>query len=129
MAEARGGGRSEHLAAGAQAETAALEYLKAQGLSLVVRNYRCRRGEIDLVMREGGGLVFVEVRYRASSRYGSPLESIDARKRGRLVAAASHYLAVNRVDCPARFDVVALAPGPAQLELQWIKNAFQDSPT
>ncbi|WP_045225483.1 YraN family protein [Methyloterricola oryzae] len=129
MAEAREGGRSKHLVAGEQAETAALEYLKAQGLSLVERNFRCRRGEIDLVMREGSGLVFVEVRYRASSRYGSPLESIDARKRGRLVAAASHYLAVNRVDCPARFDVVALTPGPAQLELQWIKNAFQDSPT
>lgn len=121
--------RAAHLAAGAQAEAAALEYLESQGLRLVERNFRCRLGELDLIMRDGNGLVFVEVRFRASSRYGSPLESIDARKRGRLVAAAHQYLASRGGDCPARFDVVALAPGPRRYELQWIKNAFQVSPS
>ncbi|MBS1212618.1 MAG: YraN family protein [Proteobacteria bacterium] len=114
-----------HLAVGERAEEAALNYLLGQGMTLVERNFRCRQGEIDLVMRDGSGLVFVEVRYRTSTRFGSPLESVDARKRGRLVTAASRYIVVRRVDSPVRFDVVALAPGAERFVIQWVKDAFQ----
>lgn len=118
-------GRSRPQTAGQRAEDNALTYLQQQGLRLVARNYRCRLGEIDLIMDDGCGLVFVEVRYRTSTRFGGALESIDGRKRARLVAAASHYLAVKRIDRRSRFDVVAISPGSEQLTVQWLKDAFQ----
>lgn len=122
------GNAPPHLAAGRRAEEEALVYLKNQGLTLVERNYRCRMGEIDLIMEEGNRLVFVEVRYRADPRYGSALESVQGRKRARLIAAATHYLTIGRLfDRPTRFDVIGLSPAGAQLSLQWVKDAFSAS--
>lgn len=72
-------------------------------------------------MREGGTLVFVEVRYRGSSRYGTPAETVDGRKQRRLIAAAGHYLQANPSVLPCRFDVVAIS---GQDRIEWIKNAF-----
>lgn len=114
-----------HLSAGRQAEDRALAYLQAQGLVLVERNYRCRGGEIDLIMREGAHIVFVEVRYRASQGFGGALASVGTRKQARLILAASHFLAAKRLDSPARFDVVAVSPGQGGLAIQWIKDAFR----
>ena len=93
---------------------------------LVSRNYRCRRGEIDLVMRDADALVFVEVRRRRSRGFGGGLDSVDARKRARLVAAAEHYLVMHRVgdDCPCRFDVVAIDGPPGRTTLEWVRDAF-----
>jgi putative endonuclease len=122
-------GSPSHLVAGQRAEENALAYLQQRGFRLVERNYRCRLGEIDLVMEDRDRLVFVEVRYRASGRYGSALESIDGRKQARLVAAANHYLVSKRIDRPSRFDVVALSPGGSGLTVQWVKDAFQASET
>lgn len=114
----------QHLRDGAAAEARALEYLQDQGLRLVARNWRCRSGELDLIMRDGESLVFVEVRYRRRRDYGGALASIDRRKRQRLLRAARTYLQVNRAsDRPCRFDVVALGPEPESL--QWLKNAIQ----
>ena len=109
---------------GEQAEELACRYLQTQGLRLVTRNHRCRRGEIDLIMEDGESLVFVEVRYRASARFGSAAESVDARKRTRLIAAAGHFLQQQRRNRPCRFDVVAIS-GAAEPDLQWITNAFE----
>ena len=93
---------------------------------LVSRNYRCRRGEIDLVMRDADGLVFVEVRRRRSRGFGGGLGSVDARKRARLVAAAEHYLVMHRIgdDLPCRFDVVAIDGPPGRTTLEWVCDAF-----
>lgn len=95
---------------------------------LVRRNYRCRRGEIDLVMRDDADtLVFVEVRRRTSRAFGGGLDSVDARKRARLVAAAEHYLMMNRIgdECACRFDVVAI-DGPAhRATIEWVRDAFE----
>jgi putative endonuclease len=77
---------------GSDAEEAALAFLRAQGLRLVARNYRCRFGEIDLIMGEGRTLVFVEVRLRMHSNFGGAAESITSRKKNRILAAARHYL-------------------------------------
>jgi putative endonuclease len=117
--------QAPHLDAGRLAEDHALAYLQTQGLVLVERNYRCRGGEIDLVMRDGGKMVFVEVRYRADERYGGALASVGSRKQGRLIIAAAHYLATKRIDRPARFDVAAVSPDQGKLAIQWIKDAFQ----
>lgn len=111
---------------GLAAEEQACRYLEMRGLELVERNYHCRGGEIDLVMRDGDCLVFVEVRLRRSSRYGSGAESVDQRKQQKLIHAARHYLQVRHPgDSPARFDVVALSGRGKQPEIQWIPNAFE----
>ena len=92
----------------------------------VARNYRCRRGEIDLVMRDADTLVFVEVRRRSSRTFGGGLESVDARKRARVVAAAEHYLVMNRIgdDRSCRFDVVAIDGPSPRASIEWVRNAF-----
>ena len=117
-----GGSRAER---GRKAEDEALLRLLAAGLQLVERNYRSRYGEIDLIMRDGRTLVFVEVRYRSRSRFGGAEESVDRRKQTRLVLTAASYLREHHPNCPTRFDVVALKPGSGGPELNWIKGAFQ----
>ena len=112
---------------GAQAEMTAEKFLLAQGLQLIGRNYYCRFGEVDLVMRDRNYLVFVEVRYRSSNRYGGALDSIEQRKQARLVRTARHYLAYQARDSNAlcRFDVIAVST--AHFGIQWVKNAFVPS--
>lgn len=110
---------------GDAAEELACQHLQRQGLTLIERNYRCRHGEIDLVMRDKESTVFVEVRYRNNSSFGGSAVSVDGRKQTKLIAAASHYLQHHPAlaQRPARFDVVAIAPGA----LEWIRDAFQAS--
>ena len=112
---------------GQLAEQQASEYLNRQGLKLVERNYRCRNGEIDLIMQSDNTLVFVEVRFRSDSSFGGAAASVDRYKQQKLLVAAQHYLqkhhAFNR---PCRFDVVAVLPGQdGELKFEWITNAFE----
>ncbi len=109
-------------AAGQLGEDLALAYLKARGLTLLERNFRCRMGEIDLVMRDGASIVFVEVRLRTPGAYASAAESIDAHKQKRIVAAAGLYLA-GRAEAPCRFDCVLLEHARSD-SIRWIKGAF-----
>lgn len=106
---------------GAQYEDVALRFLLKQGLTLVMRNYRCKVGELDLLMQENGTLVIIEVRYRKNNRYGSALESVTKAKQARIIAATKHYIVTHEIDQPMRFDVVAIT-GNAQPD--WVKNAF-----
>ena len=92
---------------GAKAERAACRYLKRKGFRLLERNYRSGRHEIDLVMRDGDTVVFVEVKARSSADYGTPGEFVTPRKQRFLYLAAQTYLKQNRlIDEPARFDVI-----------------------
>lgn len=113
---------SNRTAKGSKAEQTACEYLQAQGLRLVTRNFRCPLGEIDLVMEDGQTLVFVEVRSRARTRFGHPLETVGWRKQRRISLTACWYLQGHATRRRCRFDVVTL-DGPQQ-RLQWVKNAF-----
>ncbi|WP_296900416.1 YraN family protein [Thiohalocapsa sp.] len=113
--------RRNKRAAGARYETQARRYLEAQGLTYIAANVSCRQGELDLVMRDGGTLVFIEVRYRASERFGGAAASVDRRKQARLLAAAGYYLSRHPTDLPCRFDVVAM---DANGITQWIRHAF-----
>ena len=107
--------------AGARAEALAAEYLMRHGLAIVACNFRTRRGEIDLIARDGRMLVFVEVRLRRSAGYGGAVESITARKRARLVAAANGYLAMLGREPPCRFDAILMrALDPVTIE--WRKD-------
>ncbi len=115
-----------HLARGAQAEAAAAAWLKQRGLAIVERNWRCRFGEIDLVLRDGDTLVFAEVRLRGNPLYGGAAASIDRRKRLRLAAAANLFLAAAPQwrSGPCRFDAVLMS-APDGSEIEWIRNAFE----
>ncbi len=113
---------------GKQAEQGALDFLQGKGLKLLQRNYFCRLGEIDLIMQEQRTLVFVEVRYRKSSLYGTAAETVNQRKQTKLIRAALHYLQHNprAAKLAARFDVVGVSGEPAHhFQYQWIANAFQ----
>lgn len=111
--------------AGRRAEDLAARYLGRHGLEEIARNVRCRAGEIDLIMRDGDTLVFVEVRYRRSDRFGSAAETVGPAKRRRLVLAAQYYLQGRRSTSPARFDVVAVGPGDPAARIEWITDAFR----
>lgn len=106
---------------GISAEQQAHDFLLSKGLKPICRNYRCKHGELDLIMRDQQSLVIVEVRYRKSDTFGSALESITRGKQERIISATQHYLSTVRDDCPIRFDVVAIS---GNAEINWIKNAF-----
>lgn len=113
--------------AGRRAEDLACRHLGEQGLELLQRNYRCNSGEIDLIMRDGACIVFIEVRFRRNTRFGGALESIDRRKQGKLIRTAQHYLQTQdgaHWDA-SRFDVVCVSPGGETPALEWIRDAFQ----
>lgn len=107
---------------GAQYEKLAGQHLEQQGYEILAYNYRCRFGEIDIVAKEGGYLVFAEVKYRKNSRVGNPLEAVDKRKQQQISRTAAYYLLRYgyREDMPCRFDVVAVSGE----EISVIKNAF-----
>jgi putative endonuclease len=107
-------------------EALARHFLEQHGLRHVAHNVRCRRGEIDLVMRDAQTLVFIEVRYRRSERFGGAAASVDRRKQARLTAAAGFFLQRYPSDLPCRFDVVAIGAGD---QVQWIRNAFEGAVT
>ena len=108
--------------AGQQAEALAAAHLQQQGLKLLSTNYRCRFGEIDLIMRDGKTLVFVEVRMRSNPHFGTATDSITARKQHKLLLTAQHYLQQHG-EQPCRFDAVVMSEITGQ-HIDWLKNAF-----
>ncbi len=115
---------SSRVAQGTAAEELARRYLETRGLTLVARNFRCRVGELDLIMRDGDQLVFVEVRSRRDSRFGTPAESVTRTKQQRLLRAAAVYLQRQRLDLPCRFDVLAILHAESEPQMEWIRDAF-----
>lgn len=108
---------------GQNAEARAEAFLASHGLKCVARNWRCRFGEIDLIMQDGSTLVFIEVRLRSRSDFGGAAASVTAAKQQKLLAAARQYLSALKTLPPCRFDVVALTGDSAP---EWIRNAFDD---
>lgn len=108
---------------GALAEQLAAQYLQQHGLKLLQANYRCRFGEIDLILQDGDTHVFAEVRLRSGSAFGGAAASIDARKQAKLVRTAQHYLSGFQRIPPCRFDAILLQSTDIN-QIEWIKNAF-----
>lgn len=109
-------------------EDIAKDFLQKRGLTLLSRNFRHRQGEIDLIMRHGGTVVFVEVRYRKQDSHGSAEESITYRKQKSIISTANYFLMKNKLwDTPCRFDVLTIKPSNKVLqshEINWIMAAF-----
>ena len=118
--------RPDRQALGAAAEAAALRHLEAAGLVLLARNARFKVGELDLVMRERDTVVFVEVRLRNATGYGDGFDSVDRRKRQRMVRAAQAWLAGRPAltDATCRLDVVSARAQPGGFALDWQRGAF-----
>jgi len=114
--------KGEH---GKLAETLARELLEANQLKLLETNYHCRYGEIDLIMQDKNTLVFVEVRFRTSERFGGAVASVDSKKQNKLRITAQHYLQKHNSQLNARFDVVALSSLNDKSKINWIKYAFE----
>jgi putative endonuclease len=119
---------NDNSARGAAVEAAAERWLCAQGLVFVARNFRCKLGEIDLIMRDDEQLVFVEVRFRQNQLYGSAVESVTRSKQQRVVRAAQLYIDAhpqwrNRT---CRFDVLGARRIAAEniFQWQWLRDAF-----
>ncbi len=107
----------------------AARYLESAGLTLLAKNYRCRGGEIDLVMLDGSALVLVEVRLRSSREFGGAAASVGQRKQRRVTLAARHLLATRPElrKLRVRFDVVAIDADTTQGNggINWIRDAFR----
>jgi len=116
---------------GAQVERAASAFLQKHGLIAIAANARYRDGELDLVMRDGDTLAFVEVRHRRSGDHGGGAASVDASKRRRLVRAAQRFLLAHPqcADMPCRFDVVEASGDPESPLLNWLRDAFRADET
>ena len=119
--------RIDRNAIGARVERAASTLLQRHGLTAFAANARYRDGELDLVMRDGGTLVFVEVRHRRSDVHGGGAGSVDAGKRRRLVRAAQRFLLEHPQlgELPCRFDVVEASGDPDAPTLNWLRDAFR----
>ena len=108
---------------GSEAERYAEMFLLQRQLVLLQRNYRCRFGEIDLVMLDKETLVFIEVRLRGNSAFGGAAASITPFKQAKLLRTARHYLAGLTTVPPCRFDAILLTGSNGE-EVEWIKDAF-----
>ncbi|MES2546097.1 MAG: YraN family protein [Pseudomonadota bacterium] len=107
---------------GLAAEKLAETFLINRGLKLVTRNYHCRFGEIDLIMLDAKTLVFVEVRLRTNTQFGSAGTSITPQKMQKLILTAQHYLQTHG-EQPCRFDAILMDSANAK-SIEWVRNAF-----
>lgn len=110
---------------GKDAEKIASSYLQKQSLILLAQNYRCRFGEIDLIMQENDTLVFIEVRLRTQEAFGGAAASITPSKQAKLLRTARQYLAEINDQPPCRFDVILFSGSNGQ-NIEWIRNAFEE---
>jgi putative endonuclease len=111
---------------GKETELFAQQYLIREGLVLITKNFRCRGGEIDLIMQDNKALVFIEVRFRRSATFGSAIESVTQQKQACIIYIAYFFLQQHHKQYQSyRFDVIAITPSGEKNEIQWIKDAFQ----
>ncbi len=106
-------------------EDLAAQYLQAHDCELIDRNVRTPYGEIDLIVRQGGVIVFVEVKARSSDAFGPPETAVTARKQVHLLQAAQAYLQAHNEEGDWRVDVVAIRgrPGQPDVQIEWFENA------
>jgi putative endonuclease len=117
-------GRDSRRTLGAAGEDAACEELRRRGYEILARQYRTRRGEIDIVARQGGTIVFVEVKARTTQDFGGGAAAVTPMKQRRIARVAVEFLARHgSLAAPCRFDVVVVTPGPVP-SFEVFTNAF-----
>lgn len=108
---------------GTDKETLAAQYLEEQGVRIIVRNFRIRQGEIDLIGYDGEYLVFFEVKYRNTRQKGLPEEAVGLQKQKAICRVADYYRSTRRISLnkAMRYDVLAIE----KEEIRWYRNAFE----
>jgi putative endonuclease len=115
-----------HKDTGNRAELLASRFLEQRGLQPLHKNFHCRRGEIDLIMRDRDSLVFIEVRYRRNKHYGGAAGSVTQTKCRRIAQCARYYLdRYQASEQSIRFDVIAIEGTGNELQIEWLKDAFR----
>ncbi|MBC2743888.1 MAG: YraN family protein [Desulfosarcina sp.] len=110
---------------GKKSERLAVECLSRMGYRIIETNYRSKLGEIDIIAMEKGTIVFVEVKARASSRFGNPKGAVTPAKQRKISMAALDYLKRSgQTGASARFDVVAIDTASGKTDIEVVKNAF-----
>ncbi|MGS2718992.1 YraN family protein [Paraglaciecola aestuariivivens] len=110
---------------GNRAEQQARQFLTQQGLDFVCQNYRCKSGEVDLIMRDKQELVFVEVKYRSKSQHGQAIEFFHLHKRRKFESAVMHYLQEQQLNpsvVPHRIDLIGIDGQGQQADITWLKS-------
>ena len=115
---------AEHNELGRKGEEAAVTFLKKKGHRIVERNWSFSGYEIDIISEDKEFIVFVEVKTRTSSVWGNPGDAVDERRMRRMIRSASHYLKINGIDKPARFDIVTLVGNERHFELDHVEDAY-----
>lgn len=117
---------NSRIALGKAGEDEAVSFLNEQGFKILERNYRCCYGEIDIIAKEKGAIVFIEVKTRKTLTYGMPQTAVDARKQQQISRSAANYTAHKNIkDKPLRFDVVAVILADNKIKIELIRNAFE----
>jgi putative endonuclease len=120
--------RSNGCSLGKRGEDLACCELRRRGYEIVERRYRTRHGEIDIIARDAGVLVFVEVKARSSDRFGAGVHAVTVAKQRQIAGMASHYLSARRLmDVPCRFDVVSVLIESGQPAIDVIQGAFESA--
>ena len=110
---------------GREAENFARTFLEQQGLTFIMQNYRCRTGEIDLIMQDGQELVFVEVKFRSKNQHGSSIELFHTSKKRKFESAVMHYMQQQNFNpsvVPHRIDLVGIEGKGLQQNINWLKS-------
>jgi putative endonuclease len=110
---------------GNKVEKLVCAYLQTEGLTLITENFFTPFGELDLIMQDGKTLAFIEVRYRKSSLFGNGAESVTRSKQRKIIRSALCYLQKHPTRQGCRFDVVTVQPADHEVDIDWIKGAFQ----
>lgn len=111
---------------GEKGEEIALRFLKKNGYRILLKNYVCKMGEVDLIAREKDTFVFIEVKTRRSTTFGPPQLAVNSSKQMQLSKVALHFLKEKKLEeAKARFDVVAILLGSKGEEIELIKDAFE----
>ena len=120
------GGVDSRSRTGRTGEDIAAEYLAAKGMKLIAKNFRTKGGEIDLIMRDGDFLVFVEVKTRVYATQQSAFDAISRAKRTRISKTAVAYLnEIAAFESPCRFDVVVIVGALPDVRIEHYRNAFE----
>ncbi len=110
---------------GHEGEEVAVRFLQKRGYVILARNFRTARGEVDIIARQKDTLVFIEVKARSGSQFGTPALAVDPRKQEKISRVALLYLSQEYPEgCPCRFDVVTVQQGPDGSEVALFQNAF-----
>ena len=115
---------AEHNELGRKGEAAAVTYLEKKGHRIIERNWSVSGYEVDIISENDEFIVFVEVKTRTTADWGDPSDAVTEQRMRLMIRAASHYLKMNGIDKPARFDIVTVIWNKRQFQLEHIEDAF-----